>query len=165
MKRCTGSSSQSIRPLTGQRASSARCLARAAGNRANPVAAVDALYMDGEVRGTLEIRFVSARHRKEVLAEMISVVFCAHHLQQLVWYFVPAAHHVERLVESVGVFDLDQGFQRLAVGGQLETLDDMQLLGMRRAKPIEIAVLGLQSDGVDHQGVAVLVVADRLAEP
>jgi hypothetical protein len=42
----------------------------------------------------------------------------------LVRYFVPAAHHVERFVEGVGIVDLDQGFQHFAVGGPFATTED-----------------------------------------
>jgi hypothetical protein len=68
-------------------------------------------------------------------------------------------------VEGVGVVDPNQNVQRTAIGGQLEALDDVLLLGMRGAEPIEEAVAGLKPDGVDHQGVAAFVMTDRLAEP
>src|SRR5262245_56553594 len=43
----------------------------------------------------LEIRFVSLRDRKQVLVEMVLVVFRADHLHQRVRHLAPAPHHVE----------------------------------------------------------------------
>ena len=41
----------------------------------------------------------------------------------------------------------------------------MQLLRVRRAEIVDVAVLGGQTDGVDDEGIAVLIAADRFAEP
>jgi len=52
--------------------------------------------------------------------EMIAVVLGADRLQQAGWGTLPPAlHHVERLVEGVGILDLHPNFQPLAVGVSL----------------------------------------------
>src|SRR5271163_586117 len=50
-----------------------------------------------------EIGCLGLRDREQVLAEMIAVVFGAHHLQALVRHLAPASCHVERFVEGIGV--------------------------------------------------------------
>jgi hypothetical protein len=60
----------------------------------------------------------------------------------LVLHLAPALHHVERLVEGARVLDGHHGFEGPAVGTHLEALDDMLVLGVRRAVPIEKAVVG-----------------------
>src|SRR5206468_9008577 len=69
-----------------------------------------------------EIRLLGARDRKQVMPEVILVVLGAHRFHQRVGYLPPTLHQVQRLVERVGVGDLDDHFQRLAVVDRLEPL-------------------------------------------
>ena len=73
--------------------------------------------------------------------------------------------HGERRVEGVGIFDRDEGGQGFAVRADGEALDHMQLLGVGRTEIVDVAVLGGQSDGVDDESIAVLVMADGFTEP
>jgi hypothetical protein len=56
-----------------------------------------------------EIGLFGLRNREQVLPEMIPVVFGTDHLQERIRHLAPAPHHVEWFIESVGVFDLDEG--------------------------------------------------------
>src|SRR5262245_17383451 len=62
-----------------------------------------------------EIGLLGARHRKQIVSEVILVVLGADGFQQRVFHLPPALHQVQRLVERVGVGDLDQDLERLAV--------------------------------------------------
>src|SRR5262245_51033298 len=112
-----------------------------------------------------EVRLRRARDREQTLIEVILVVLGADCLDQRIGDLAPALDQIERLVERVGVVDLDERLDPVAVGRELDALGDVQLLGERRAEIIDVAVLGLQPDGVDEQRIAVLVAADRIAEP
>src|ERR1700733_4246914 len=90
-----------------------------------------------------EIRRFGLRDREQVLAEMIAVVLGTDHLQTLVLHRSPTLNHVERFVERIGILDGYHGFERLAVGGQLEALDDVLLFAVRRTIPVEEAIVGL----------------------
>ena len=57
--------------------------------------------------------------------EIIKVVFGADRFQQRIGHLTPALHHVQRLVERIGILDGDHRFKRFAIGGQLQPLDDM----------------------------------------
>src|SRR5439155_1012159 len=63
-----------------------------------------------------EIGLVGLGDPKQILAEMIAVILGADRLQQRMGYLAPALHHVERLVDGLGILDLHQHYQPLAVG-------------------------------------------------
>src|SRR5262249_55424577 len=73
----------------------------------------------GSRSGRSEIGPFGLRNWEQVLPEMVPVVFGTDHLQERIRHLLPAPHHVERFVESAGVVDLDQGFQRPTIGRQL----------------------------------------------
>jgi len=77
----------------------------------------------------------------------ITVIFGTDHLQERIRHLARASRHVERFVESVQVVDFDQDFQRPTISRQLKALDDMQLLAMRRAEPIQKAIVDLKPFG------------------
>ena len=91
----------------------------------------------------LKIRRAGLWDGEQVLAVNIAVIFSAYRLQMGVGYFAPTHDHIQRLVEGVGVIDRHQHFEP-AVRQYLKALDDMLFLGMRRAVPIEEAVVRLQ---------------------
>src|SRR5579885_1407452 len=112
-----------------------------------------------------KVRLRSLGDREQALVEKISIVLGADRLLYRTVHLEPALHHGERFVERVGVLDRHQRGHVLAAGLDGEALDDMQLFAVRRAKIIDVAVLGGEADSIDDQRVAVLVMADRLAEP
>src|SRR5579871_576139 len=111
-----------------------------------------------------EIRRLGFGKWKQVLVEVVAVVLGAYRFQQLVLHLAPALDHVKRLVERVGILDDHVGLERIAVRGQLEPLDHMFFLRVRRLQIIDVAVLGGQPDSV-HDKLAILVSPDRLSEP
>src|SRR5215471_7920632 len=110
------------------------------------------------------IRLRGARDRDQIVIEVVCIVLGADRLEQWIARFSPALEHVKRLVERVGVLDLDEGLEDVAFGEDLVTFDDVQLFGVRRAEVIDVAVLGLQPDGVDDE-LSVLKAADRFTKP
>src|SRR5262245_16817945 len=71
-----------------------------------------------------EIGLLCTRHRKQIVSEVILVVLGADSFHQRIVHLAPALYQVQRLVERVGVGDLYQNLQRLAVGGGFEPLND-----------------------------------------
>src|SRR5215470_1726024 len=74
-----------------------------------------------------EIGLLGARHRKQIVSEVILIVLGADGFQQRVFHLPPALHQVQRLAERVGVGDLHQYLKRLPVGRRLEPFHDLQL--------------------------------------
>ena len=67
---------------------------------------------------------------------------------------------VPRHRKGSGVLDVNVRFQHLAVLDQVEALDDVKLRGVRGAESVNRSAV-IESDGVNHQGVA-FVMADGL---
>src|SRR4029077_7681319 len=66
--------------------------------------------------------------------------------------------------ESAGVFDVNLNVKFLAAIRQLESLNHVQLLCMRRAVTIQRTFV-IKSDRIDDERVAILVMSDRLPVP
>src|SRR5216684_8631091 len=99
----------------------------------------------------LKIRLVSLGHRKQTLVEIIQIVLGADRLLHGSVHLEPALLHGERRVERIGVLHRDDRGQILAVRIDGEALYDVQLFGVGRAKIIDVAVLGGETDGIDDQ--------------
>src|SRR5215831_19780920 len=112
-----------------------------------------------------EIRLCGAREREQTLVEVVFVVLGADRLDQRVGDLAPALDQIERLVERIGIVDLHERLDPVAVVDELDAFGDVQLLGVRRAEIVDVAVLGLQPDRVDEQGAVTLITAHRVAEP
>ena len=67
------------------------------------------------------------------------------------------------LVKGIGIVDADQHFELLAAIDEPPPLDDVELVGMRRAEIVDSRPV-IQADRVDYQRVA-FVMADRLTVP
>src|SRR2546426_1482608 len=89
-------------------------------------------------RGRSKIRLVSLGHREQSLVEIIQIVLGADRLLYGSVHLEPALLHSERFVERVGVLHRDDRGHVLAVRVDREALYDVQLLGVRRAKIIDV---------------------------
>src|SRR5262245_54509330 len=90
-----------------------------------------------------KIRFRSPRDRDQIVIKVVDIVLGADCLQVRIVRFAPALEHVERPVECIGIIDLEEGFEPVALGADLIALDDAQLSGVTRTVVIDVAVPGL----------------------
>src|SRR5438046_3094497 len=77
-----------------------------------------------------EVRLVRHRH---VIVEQMLVVLGTDFLVHLPLDAIVTLHHRPRRIEGIRVLEGDVNLHLLAAVDQLEALDDMQLVGMRRA--------------------------------
>src|SRR5262245_38172124 len=111
-----------------------------------------------------EVRLLRYRYRLVVAADHVGrIVLGACDLDDLTLELVPPLIDGKRRGERDGILDGDDRLQRLAGVDELEPLDDVELLGMRRA-PVVDGRLAVQSDGIDDERVA-FIVADGFAVP
>src|SRR5262249_15600991 len=105
-------------------------------------------------------RATASRHRRKPPAEEDAVV-SAHRARQYrrVSDAAPALPRGVGRREGSRVLDEHRTLDRLAVGGELPTLHHVQVVGMRRAVVIDEG-FRRNTDGVDDERVAVLVMAD-----
>src|SRR5215475_1157659 len=114
-----------------------------------------------------EIRFVGLRNRMEILIEVVHPgTLCASHLRHRHLVLAPCLFKCELPVERVGIFDRYDRSQGPTVLADCEPLDDVEFLGVRRAKGIDVVVLaGSKPDRIDHERVPASVMPDGIAEP
>src|SRR5271169_739703 len=99
---------------------------------------------------------------------MIAIVLGAHDFVE--WHFrrapvAPVAlDRAPRHREGAWVLNAHVDLQPLAVLYEPEALDPVKLCRMRGAIVVDVRPV-VHADGVDHQGIAVFVMADRLAIP
>jgi len=106
-----------------------------------------------------KVRLARGGDRLDVVVEELRVVLGANLLVQRA--AVGAAillPRVPRHGEGARVLDMDVDRDRFSAFGEAEALDHVQLLGVRRAERIDIGLV-VEPDGVNHQRVAVLVMA------
>jgi len=111
-----------------------------------------------------EVRLVGAGERRDVVAEEEVVVGFADVLDQRAAIDPPPMlDRRPRHVEGARIVDRDGYLQRLAAVGHLEALDDVNLVGVRRAVIVDERPV-IEPDGIDDQLVA-FVVTDGFAVP
>src|SRR6516225_6739073 len=112
-----------------------------------------------------EIRLVGVRHRLHVIVEKAGIVFSADFLAQRTLLDAPVTlERGPRRREGAGVLDIGNRFQRFSALDDAVALDDMQLVGVRRAITIDEGPDG-EPDRVHHQSIAVFIVAYGIAKP
>ena len=95
-----------------------------------------------------------------------AAIFRADRFRDLDFVPPPDVFQCQRPVERVRVFHGHDGGQALAIGRNREALHHMQLVGMRCAEIIdEVESAAFDPDRIDDQCVAILVMADGIAEP
>src|SRR3984893_3798569 len=114
-----------------------------------------------------EIRFVGLRNRAEIMIEVIYPGgLGANHLPHRHLVLAPGLFECERPVERVWIFHRYDRGQSPSVPADREPLDDVELLGVRRAEGIDVVILAAREpDRIDHERVPALVMADGFAEP
>src|SRR5205807_15221 len=113
------------------------------------------------IRSRSKVGILGLRDRKQVVAEMVAVVFRADRFPPRILASAPALGRVHGLVEGALILDLDEGFEEPAVCRHLEALRHMQLFRMRGAEHVDVARRARgDADGIDDE-FAVLVMADR----
>src|SRR5579872_1592545 len=113
----------------------------------------------------LKIRLVRVGDRIDIEAEEILVVLGAHHLDHRAALDAAVAlDRVPRRRERARILHMRVDLDALAAVDDAEALGHVKLLGMRGAEGIDERAR-VEPDGIDHEGVAVLVMPDRLAEP
>src|SRR5262245_64895083 len=99
------------------------------------------------------------------MVEKIAVVLVARGRREWrVFNAAPALYRDPRHGEGSRVLYKDRNVDRPGIGCDLPTLHDVELFGMRRAVVVDKG-LGRDTDGVDDERIAVLVVPNRLAIP
>ena len=85
-----------------------------------------------------EIRLVGVRHRLHIIVEKVDIVFSANFLAQRTLLDAPVTlERGPRRREGAGVLDIGDRFQRFSALDDAVALDDMQLVGVRRAITID----------------------------
>src|SRR6266436_1941018 len=103
-----------------------------------------------------EIRLVGLGKRCDVVTEVPDVVGLANVFNQRNADAPPRLDRRPGHVEGAGIVDGDEHLQRVAAIDHLEALDDVHLFGMRSAIIVDKRPV-IQSDGVDHQLVALVM--------
>src|SRR5579883_3559923 len=102
--------------------------------------------------GCSEVRLARNRH---VVIEQMLVVFGAGFLMHGHLDPLEIVDGRPRLIERIRILHPESHLQRLALVNQSIAFNLVQLLGVRRAKIVQIGLV-VHSDGVHHQGVALV---------
>ena len=71
---------------------------------------------------------------------------------------------IPRHRERTGILNVNLDFHFVAAFDELIALDDMELVGVRRAEIVDIGPI-VKTNSIDHQRVAVFIVPDGFAVP